>query len=110
MNAPSPSKTFEIASMPRIAVEALVAAVVRLGASDLHIKPESPPILRVHGELGRLQGYDDLSPADARCLLYQMLSAPVGLERLHRTGAVDFAFDSSVGVRFRVNAFQERGR
>jgi twitching motility protein PilT len=38
-----------------------------------------------------------------------MLQDPVRLERLHRTGAVDFAYDSSHGIRMRVNAFQERG-
>src|SRR3954464_12470401 len=109
MNAPSPSKTFEIASMARFAVEDLVAAVVRMGASDLHIKPDSPPILRVHGELGRAEGYDKLQAEDVLGLLYQMLQDPVRLERLHRTGAVDFAYTADQGVRLRISAFQERG-
>src|SRR3954465_793793 len=110
LNAPTPSKTFEIASMARFAIEDLVAAVVRMGASDLHIKPDSPPILRVHGELGRLEAYDKLQADDVVGLLYQMLQDPVRLERLHRTGAVDFAYESDQGMRLRVNAFQERGR
>jgi twitching motility protein PilT len=109
VSAPTPSKTYEIASMARFAVEDLVGAIVRLGASDLHIKPNSPPILRVHGELGRLEGYDKLSAEDVVGLLYQMLQDPVRLERLHRTGAVDFAYESDQGVRLRVNAFQEQG-
>ncbi|MEA2494756.1 MAG: twitching motility protein PilT [Thermoleophilaceae bacterium] len=95
--------------MARFAVEDLVAAIVRLGASDLHIKPNSPPIMRVDGELGRLEGYDKLSAEDVVGLLYQMLQDPVRLERLHRTGAVDFAYESDQGVRLRVNAFQEQG-
>src|SRR3954451_21254254 len=109
LSAPTPSKTFEIASMARFAIEDLVAAVARMGASDLHIKPDSAPILRVHGELGRLEGYDKLQADDVVGLLYQMLQDPVRLERLHRTGAVDFAYESDQGVRLRVNAFQERG-
>jgi twitching motility protein PilT len=109
VGAPTPSKTYEIASAARFAIEDLVAAVVRMGASDLHIKPDSPPILRVHGELGRLDEHDTLSADDVLGLLYQMLTEPVRLERLHRTGAVDFAFESEQGVRLRVNAFQERG-
>jgi twitching motility protein PilT len=64
----------------------------------------------VNGELGRLEGYKSLSGDDVIGLLYQILTDPVRLERLHRTGAVDFAFDSEQGVRFRVNAFQERGK
>jgi twitching motility protein PilT len=110
VSTPTPSKTYEIASMARFAIEDLVAAVVRMGASDLHIKPDSPPILRVHGELGRLDGYDKLVTEDVLGLLYQMLQDPVRLERLHRTGAVDFAYESDQGIRLRVNAFQERGR
>src|SRR3954470_5423640 len=79
VSAPTPSKTYEIASMARIAVEDLVAAVVRMGASDLHIKPDSPPILRVHGELNRLEGYEALTGEDVLGLLYQMLQDPVRL-------------------------------
>src|SRR5436190_1901108 len=109
VNAPTPSKTYEIASMARFAIEELVGAVVRLGASDLHIKPDSPPILRVHGELSRLEGYDRLRADDVLGLLYQMLTDPIRQEQLHRSGAVDFAYDSAQGVRLRMNAFQERG-
>ena len=110
VNAPTPSQTYEIASMARFAVEDLVATVVRTGASDLHIKSGSPPILRVNGELSRLEGYDKLLGEDVLGLLYQMLQDAVRLERLHRTGAVDFAYESEQGVRLRVNAFQERGK
>jgi len=110
VGAPTPSQTYEIASTARYAIEDLVAAVIRMGASDLHLKPDSPPVLRVNGELGRLDGYKSLSGDDVIGLLYQILTDPVRLERLHRTGAVDFAFDSQQGVRFRVNAFQERGK
>ena len=95
--------------MARFAIEDLVAAVVRMGASDLHLKPGSPPILRIHGEIGRLEGYDALEAEDVVGLLYQMLQDPVRLERLHRLGTVDFAYDSEQ-VRLRVNAFQERGK
>jgi twitching motility protein PilT len=109
VSVPPHSETHEIAAKARFSIEDLVSAVVRLGASDLHIKPHSQPILRVHGALGRLEDYDTLSSEDVLGLLYQMLVDPVRLERLHRTGAVDFAYDSDQGVRFRVNAFQERG-
>jgi twitching motility protein PilT len=110
MSAPTPSQTYEIASASRLSIEDLVAAVVRMGASDLHLKPDSPPILRVHGELGHLEEFGKLSGDDVLGLLYQMLTEPLRLERLHRTGAVDFAYDSHQSVRFRVNAFQERGK
>jgi twitching motility protein PilT len=109
VGAPTPSQTYEIASAAKYAIEDLVAQVIRVGASDLHIKSDSAPILRVNGQLGLIDGYKPLSADDVVGLLYQMLEDPVRIERLHRTGAVDFAFDSDQGVRFRVNAFQERG-
>jgi twitching motility protein PilT len=95
--------------MARFAIEELVSAVVKGDASDLHLKPDSPPILRVNGELQRLAGYDKLSADDVLGLLYQMLQDPVRLEKLHRGGSVDFAYESDQGIRLRVNAFQERG-
>src|SRR3954447_21666677 len=110
MNPPTPSQTHELASSSRLAIEDLIAVVARLGASDLHLKPDSPPILRVHGALGRLDDYGKLSKEDVLGLLYQMLTDPSRLERLHRSGAVDFAYDSDQGIRLRVNAFQERGQ
>jgi twitching motility protein PilT len=110
VSTPTPSQTYELANAARLAIEDLIAAVVRLGASDLHLKPDSPPILRVHGALGRLDDYGKLSKEDVLGLLYQMLVDPNRLERLHRSGAVDFAYESDQGIRFRVNAFQERGQ
>src|SRR3954468_3109085 len=110
MNPPTPSQTQELASSSRLAIEDLVSVVARLGASDLHLKPDAPPILRVHGALGKLDEYGKLSKEDVLGLLYQMLTDAARLERLHRTGAVDFAYDSDQGIRFRVNAFQERGQ
>jgi twitching motility protein PilT len=107
--APTPSMTSEIAASARFSIHDLVRRLVRLGGSDLHLKVGAPPIVRVHGELGHLEGCDALEPDDVLGLLYQMIQEPVRLERLHRTGAVDFAFDSDQGTRLRVNAFQERG-
>jgi twitching motility protein PilT len=107
--APSPSKTHEIASMARFSIEDLIARLTRLGASDLHLKVGAPPIVRIHGELGPLEGYQALEEEDVLGMLYQMLQDAVRLERLHRTGAVDFAYDSEQHVRMRVNAFHERG-
>jgi twitching motility protein PilT len=106
---PSPSTTHEIATLARFSIDDLVARLTQLGASDLHLKVGAPPVVRVHGELGHLGGYEPLGPDDVLGLLYQMLQDPVRLERMHRTGAVDFAFESLQGTRMRVNAFQERG-
>jgi twitching motility protein PilT len=107
---PSPSQTHEIASAARFSIEDLVATLMRMDGSDLHLKVGAPPIVRVHGELKPLEDFDSLSREDVLGLLYQMLQEPVKLENLHRTGAVDFAFESVHQTRMRVNAFQERGQ
>src|SRR6185503_11858342 len=93
----------------RFSIEELVAVLKRMGASDLHLKVNAPPIVRVNGELRPLEGYVPLTAEDVLGLLYQLLQDPVRLEKLHRSGAVDFAYESAHGVRLRVNAFQERG-
>jgi twitching motility protein PilT len=105
----TPSKTYALAEASRLGIEELVEAVLRLGASDLHLKVGAPPIVRVDGELLPLEGYFPLQKEDVLGVLYQMLEDPVRLERLHRSGAVDFAYDSVHNTRLRVNAFQERG-
>src|SRR6478672_934533 len=107
---PTPSQTFEIASAARLSIEDLIERVIRLGASDLHLKINAPPIVRMRGELQTIDELPDLTREDVLGLLYQMLQDPVRLERLHRTGAVDFAYESDQGIRLRVNAFQERGQ
>jgi twitching motility protein PilT len=106
---PTPSKTYAIAEASRFAIEDFVETLGKMGGSDLHIKVGSPPIIRVRGKLQPLEGYFPLEPGDVQGLIYQMLQDPVRLERLHRTGAVDFAYESEHHVRLRVNAFQERG-
>src|SRR6266496_1334563 len=99
---PTPSKTFEIASAARLSIEDLIERVIRLGASDLHLKIDSPPIVRIHGELQPIEELSPLTRDDVLGLLYQMLQDPVRLERLHRTGAVDFAYESGHDMRMRV--------
>ncbi len=108
-DTPSPSTIYELASLARFSIEDLVRRLTLMEASDLHLKVGGAPIVRVRGELCRLEGYEPLDREDVLGLLYQMLQDPIRLERLERTGAVDFAFDSELGLRMRVNAYQERG-
>src|SRR4051794_12063250 len=108
-HARSAEETRQIAANARFSIEDLIARLKRMGASDLHLKVGAPPVVRVNGELGHLEGHEALRPDDVVGLLYQMIQEPVRLERLDRTGAVDFAYESRHHVRMRVNAFQERG-
>ena len=92
-------------------LEQLLAQMVREGASDIHFKADSPPILRINGVLYPLEGHPVMSGAECKALLYEMLREPVRLAVVEETGAVDFSWQSEEsGVRLRVNAYRERGQ
>lgn len=76
-------------------------------ASDLHITVESPPLMRVHGELVRME-MPPLSPGDTDGLLVSICPAD-RVPRFRSTGQVDFSYSVPGTGRFRVNAFRQRG-
>ncbi len=47
-------------------IEELLRQAVSAGASDLHLKVGSSPVARIGGELHRLDGLADLTPADTQ--------------------------------------------
>jgi twitching motility protein PilT len=100
----------EPAAIPAILREWLAHAV-ESGASDLHLIPDHPPVLRRNGELGELPE----SPLDAHELqgLLRSLCPPEALARVVARTDLDFSFGLPLGgrvVRFRVNLFRVGGR
>ena len=89
-----------------ITIEDLLAATIEYGASDLHIRANMPPELRVHGELQPISE-EDLAPEDTYELCKQMCSEHQ-LAEVERNGGVDFALAHADGTRFRVSVFRER--
>ena len=88
-------------------MQALLAAAMRNGASDLHLIAGCPPLLRVSGALRPLQGAEALSPAVARRLVLSLLSH-AQRERFDLEREIDFALTVTGGSRFRVNAHYQR--
>ncbi|MDI3317280.1 MAG: type IV pilus twitching motility protein PilT [Bacillota bacterium] len=82
-------------------------AAVEQGASDLHLTVESPPVLRVNGELVDLEG-PRLRPEDVRQLVEPLLDERSRLT-LEREGQVDFAHSLPGVGRFRANVYRQRG-
>jgi twitching motility protein PilT len=86
-------------------------ATIRMQVSDLHLKAESPAMVRKDGFLRPLQG-GDLSAAEIRKGIFELLSSEQ--QKIYdEKGAIDFAYDvgpQGDADRFRVNAFQQRGR
>jgi twitching motility protein PilT len=85
----------------------LLQLVVAEEASDLHICVGTPPTIRVHGILHRVEG-PALKPEDSEELMRSITSE----ERIQATrehGGADFGFAFGEAARFRVSVFKERG-
>jgi twitching motility protein PilT len=78
-----------------------------MGGSDLHITTMTPPQVRVHGHLQRLEGAD-LSPSETKQLSYSVLT-DAQKKRFEETLELDFSFGIKGLARFRCNMFNQRG-
>ena len=85
----------------------LLKTTVELNGSDLHLTTATPPQVRVHGKLERLQ-FPDLSPADTKQLAYSVLT-DAQKKRFEETLELDFSFGIKGMARFRCNMFNQRG-
>ena len=91
-----------------LTIDQLLRFAVAQKASDLHLSAGEPPLLRIHGDIERVDG-PALTPEDTHRLLFDVLTDAqrrVFQEKLE----IDFAFALDEHLRFRVNAFvQNRG-
>jgi twitching motility protein PilT len=85
----------------------LLHKVVELEGSDLHLTTKTPPQIRVHGHLERLDG-PDLAPADTKQLTYSVLT-DAQKKRFEEKLELDFSFGIQGVGRFRCNMFYQRG-
>jgi twitching motility protein PilT len=89
-------------------VDALLKQAVHHGASDIHLKVGSAPIVRIDGELRRLEGYNALGPDDTRGYAEAMFTEKASAD-FTETGSADFAYGKHELGRFRATAFRQRG-
>lgn len=89
-------------------IDAVLHGVVEAGASDLHLKVGSAPVMRVDGELRRIDGHEKLSPADTKAFAEEILT-PRAAADFKDSGSADFAYGRHDLGRFRVSAFRQRG-
>jgi twitching motility protein PilT len=80
---------------------------VQLDGSDLHLSINTPPQVRVHGDLRRLD-FPELSPADTKALAYSVLT-DAQKKRFEETLELDFSFGVRGIARFRCNLFNQKG-
>jgi twitching motility protein PilT len=91
-----------------VKIEELLRIAVQRKASDLHITVNTPPIIRIHGSLVRLEGYELLTPTDTEALFFEIASEQQR-KLFKEYGEADFSFALTGFSRFRVNAFHQRG-
>jgi len=85
----------------------LLRQLVQLEGSDLHITTDTPPQVRVHGHLQRLDGVN-MTPADTKQLTYSVLT-DAQKKRFEENLELDFSFGIKGVARFRCNMFNQRG-
>ncbi|HEX3582231.1 MAG TPA: PilT/PilU family type 4a pilus ATPase [Thermoanaerobaculia bacterium] len=85
----------------------LLVYMAKQEASDLHLKPMRPPLVRVRGKLIPVKT-DPLKPPDLERLLLPLLSKQQR-EKFDATQAVDFGYGVPGVARFRANVYMQRG-
>ena len=86
----------------------VLTQMVEARASDVHLTPGSPPVLRVRGAIKPMEGYPDLTPQQTRDVVYSILNDDQR-KRFENNKALDFAYAIPGVARFRVNTYFQRG-
>lgn len=88
-------------------IDDLLRMAMSFGASDLHLRAGSYPVVRVTGELKPLSGVNVLTQDETLEMAFSMMS---NRQKLHFREAfeVDIGYGVSGLGRFRVNIFQQR--
>jgi twitching motility protein PilT len=91
----------------QIPVPELLGKLLDLKGSDLHLTGGTPPTVRIHGELERLDGYPPLTPRSLQGMIYAILPQKMR-ERFEQELELDMSYSLPGRARFRVNVFMQR--
>jgi len=87
----------------------LFPAMDQHGASDLHLKANALPLLRVNGKLTPLAGTEPVSAQDLMAA-FQAMTSKEQQNEFNQKKELDFSYQTQGGVRFRVNAGLQKGQ
>ena len=91
-------------------LNALLRRAVELGASDIHLKLDQPPMLRRDGAIAPLEECPPLSEGNLLAAVEAVTRlVPERLKQFHETGDLDIAYTADGLPRFRVNVYRQRG-
>ena len=91
---------------PRAAMEQLLNLMLDRKASDLHLSSDTPPIIRIDGDMTPIEGYPPMSPSRLKDMLFS-IAPEKNREQWLSIKDTDFAHETP-RARFRVNVFEDR--
>ncbi len=90
-----------------LSLDDLLKFMTKKGASDLHLKPMRPPLLRIQEKLIPIKSVP-LKPTDVSNMVMPLLN-PVQRAKFEESQSVDIGYGVAGIARFRCNIFQQRG-
>jgi len=88
-------------------IEAFLREMIERGASDLHLTTNSPPMIRLHGELLAL-ALSPISTTATKNLTYSLLTE-AQKKKFEEESELDFSFGIKGVSRFRGNLYLQKG-
>jgi len=85
----------------------LLKIMIDEGGTDLHLTTNSPPVIRVHGGLRKID-HPIVTPAETKQIIYSVLSDSQKY-KFEENWELDFSFGIKNVARFRANVFMQRG-
>jgi twitching motility protein PilT len=89
-------------------IDELLKLMVDKGASDLHLKVPSPPVLRIDGVLIPQEDLPPATPKDIE-MVFEYITTQRQRETFYGELELDFAYSLPGLARFRVNVLKQRG-
>jgi twitching motility protein PilT len=92
---------------PRASLEGLLRTTVEMGGSDLHIRVDSPPQVRIHGLMQPLEGWHPLTSEETEKIARAHLT-PQQSKQFDENKELDHSIGLEGLSRFRVNIFHQK--
>ncbi len=91
----------------QVPVPELLSALLEKEGSDLHLTAGVPPVIRVHGDLERLDRFPVLTPRALQGMIYAILPQKMR-EKFEQELELDMSYALPGKARFRVNVYFQR--
>jgi len=91
----------------RLRMDMLLRLLVEQKGSDLHLRCGEPPIIRLHGEMHRLEKHPKVENEELEAMLMTIMPER-NKKEFRETNDTDYAYEIEGLARFRANASRER--